>query len=134
MPHISKQKISEKIQHEFEKRLVSLITDASSRTRRNVLRELLTKTERLMIAKRLALLFLIHQNTPTHTISALLGMSPSTVARFETKAERGVYKKMRAWFTRYKTIGYVTKLLEDLARVPLTARRISLARFLDENL
>ena len=62
-----------------------------------------------MIAKRLAMVYLIDKNIPTHSISKLIKVSPSTVARFEVRFERNQLSKTSEW-VRDKTV--TNKLLK----------------------
>ncbi len=56
--------------------------------------ELFTKTEKLMIAKRLAIIYLISQKESLYAIEQTLKVSPSTVARMSYKYEKGNYKEL----------------------------------------
>ena len=132
MPHVSKQKLEEKTLGEIETLLISLVADTSIRTHRLILREILTDTERLMIGKRLAMLMLIEKGISTFHISNLIKVSPSTVARFETKVEHGSYKKTRQWLRSHRNLHPALKMLLDFAAIPFEARRKSLTRIINE--
>ena len=56
-----------------------------------VLGQLFTKTEKLMLAKRLAIIFMLDQKESTYAISNILKVSQSTVARISLKQENGEY-------------------------------------------
>lgn len=56
--------------------------------RKLLLAELLTDTEKIMLAKRLAVIFLLAKNVPPYRIWNRLKISPSTVARFELGLEK----------------------------------------------
>ena len=132
MPHISKGKITEKTQAEMGRLVDDMLLETSSRRRKRIFSELLTPTEKLMLAKRLTLIYLIEKDTPTFTISALLRVSPSTVARFETMVDRGAFYHTRAWARTYTRINTVLRLFLDLAAAPFRARNKSLSRLLDD--
>ncbi len=132
MPHISKQKLEEKTLREIDTLLISLIADTNIRTHRLILREILTDTERLMVGKRLAMLMLIEKGISTFHISNLIKVSPSTVARFETRVERGSYGKTREWLRSHRNLHPALKILLDFAAIPFEARRKSLARIVSE--
>ncbi len=132
MPHVSKRKLNESVTAELEERVAALLTKAGASTRRRVLAEILTATERLMVAKRIALVYLLARGVPTLAASDLLGVSPSTVARFAKAVDRGGYARTAAWLKRRAIGKPLLNLLCDLAAIPFTARRTSLARFLAE--
>lgn len=67
MPHISKHAVAEKVTHELENRIVAFLSDTGTKTRNKIFKEILTETERLMIAKRLAMIYLIQKGVATHT-------------------------------------------------------------------
>lgn len=100
MPHISKKKISKQAASHLEKHLTSFVIELSQQKRHQVFNELFTKTERMMAAKRLAIIYLIAQNTPTLKISELFQVSPSTVARFEHAVENGSFRQTTEWLKR----------------------------------
>src|SRR3989338_1485253 len=101
MPHVSRHKVQDSTKRELEDYIASFLADTGSKARQNIFRELLTPTERLMIAKRLAMLYFISKNVPTHRISQTLRVSPSTVARFETAVGAGAYSNIILWINRH---------------------------------
>ncbi len=132
MPHISKHAVAEKVVQELENRVVAFISNTGSKTRNNIFKEILTKTERFMIAKRLAMIYLIQKGTPTHTISEMLKVSPSTVARFENKLEHGYFTHTVLWLENNTSMNKVLKLIFDLAAIPFEAQKKSLGQLIDE--
>ncbi|HEY4517560.1 MAG TPA: Trp family transcriptional regulator [Candidatus Paceibacterota bacterium] len=132
MSHVSKQKLKEKTIKEIDTLLVNLVADTSIRAHRMILREILTDTERLMIGKRLAMLKLIERDISTYHISRLLKVSPSTVARFETKVEKGGYRKTREWLRRQRNLPPAIKILLEFAAIPFEARRQNLTKLINE--
>ena len=92
MPHISRKKLSQKTIRDLERYISSIIRDAGSQTRVRIFNELLTKTEKIMLAKRIGTLFLLKKGLSTYKISQLLGISPSTAERFEISVQNGRYK------------------------------------------
>ncbi len=132
MPHISKHKVSDSVKQDLEEYLTALVASAGSNTRKLVFRELFTNTERIMIAKRIMILFLIEKRTATHTISEILRVSPSTVARFEGLTQQGTYKKTIAWLQRKEIGKPIIQLLTALASVPFKAQHKSLSQLTKE--
>ena len=83
MPHISKKKLDTQITNELRKHLYTLVRNSGSQTRVLIFEELLTKTETIMLAKRIGALLLLKRGLSLYKISRLLGVSPSTVERFK---------------------------------------------------
>lgn len=133
MPHVSKHKIDEEVRQELEKHIVSFLSDTTASTRRSLFKEILTRTERLMIAKRLAIVFLLQEEVATHTISRRLRVSSSTVARLEEKVERGEYAEIRKWMGNKKNHAF-RKVLVDLLILPFEAQYKSLNQLIGEDI
>ena len=77
MPHISKRKLEDKYVKDLFLEIVSVFEKAGKRGElKEVLRELLTSTEKIMLAKRLAVISMLSQNIPVHDIALSLAMSP----------------------------------------------------------
>lgn len=131
MPHISKIKIDKKIKDDLEEQLLILIQDSGAKARLKILQELLTRIETVMLAKRLGVIMLIERKISTHDISRLLGLSPSTVARFESKTEQGKYRHTAEWVRKNKRIPQLEKLLEGFVTLLLSGRKRSLQKIVD---
>lgn len=71
-------------------------TVGTSPSHRDFLSEFLTPTEQMMLAKRLAVIFLLAQGFSIYRIQQILKVSPSTVARIKLQLERGKFKKIVA--------------------------------------
>ncbi|OHA33567.1 MAG: hypothetical protein A2928_00850 [Candidatus Taylorbacteria bacterium RIFCSPLOWO2_01_FULL_45_15b] len=123
MPHISKKKLAGEIHRKIERDLFLYITKGTPRVdMQTVMRELLTQTEIMMLAKRLAVIFLISRGASLYEIQMTLAISPSTAARFLKDYEIGkfdhlkllletpsshklLHRLIRAWQTRPRKIG-----------------------------
>ena len=93
MPHISKQKLKRETLRQLDKKLVSTFESAyKSRVFTKVFRELFTRTEKIMFAKRLTIVFLLSKEIPQHRIVDILKVSPSTVAKMSLKLENGKFE------------------------------------------
>ncbi|MEK7175803.1 MAG: Trp family transcriptional regulator [Patescibacteria group bacterium] len=96
MPHVSKKRLSRKTQGKIFSKLIVVLGHA--RNHRDLayeLDELLTETEKIMLAKRLAIIFMLDSNIPQHRISDALSVSLSTVTRFSLGVEEGKYDFIR---------------------------------------
>lgn len=97
MPHISKRKLEEKEINDLFLQIIYTLERAVKRNElRQVLRQLLTSTEKIMLAKRLAVISMLSEGVPIHEIAKSLAMSPSTTslmsARFESERYSHVIK------------------------------------------
>lgn len=132
MPHISKHKLDQKILNDLDTYVVSFLTDTDAKTRKLVFREVLTRTEKLMIAKRLAMLYYITKGESTHEIGRLLKVSPSTVARFELALENKRFGNTEKWVEKYLSGSKFLRLLGELVAIPFEARHKSFKQFVDQ--
>ncbi len=79
MAHLSQKKMEPGIQKLLEEELLSFLT--RHKTGMRLAQELLTETELLMLAKRLAAIFMLENEFSYYRISKTLSLSPSTVRR-----------------------------------------------------
>ena len=92
MPHVSNKKINKKLSGKLFKKLLDILAGKRDRKVSSALiSELLTPTEKIMLAKRLSLVLMLNDNIPQNKISEVLKMSPSTIARMSLKVEIGKY-------------------------------------------
>ena len=93
MPHISQKKMNDKDFNKIYDQLVSFFDTAGNQRKSDILfREFLTDTEKIMLAKRLAVLCLIDDSVSEHYISYILSVSPSTVSRISLSYEQGKFQ------------------------------------------
>src|SRR3989344_4129796 len=129
MPHLSRKQPSSATQKILEKRLLVELL-GKDKISQSVVRELLTNTERLMLAKRLSLILGIGRKIPTHVIAEIIKVSPSTVARFELACETGKFSATEKWLrTKNKHAGASETLLKLLS-IPFMVRSHGLVRTL----
>ena len=95
MPHISSKKLKkehlEKLYREFG---IALEKSAKKSWIKFFLNDFLTRTEKIMLAKRFAVIYLLSKDLPTSYISNALCMSPATIARMSLKYEIGKYSSL----------------------------------------
>lgn len=101
MPHVSKKKLKGDVVFDISDRLLQFVISAHNKqTSAACLRALLTSTERLMLAKRLAAVMMLTEGIAPFRVHRLLQLSPSTVARFQEGIAHGrfdfVTAQMRA--------------------------------------
>jgi len=129
MPHVSKNQVSTNILYELDEQIVSFLGETGIKGRQRIFRELFTKTERMMIGKRLMLLLMISKNVPFGSICSSLKMSPSTVSRFSSKIDMGAFKHTLKWFSQDKIRSSLVKFINNWL---LPGPRPSLSKILDE--
>ena len=96
MPHISKRRLSKKTGGKIFSKLITVLGHA--RNHKDLaceLNELLTETEKIMLAKRLAIILMLDGDIPQHRIAEALSVSTSTVTRFSLNLEKGRYDFIR---------------------------------------
>ncbi|MBI2065638.1 MAG: hypothetical protein HYT68_01035 [Candidatus Zambryskibacteria bacterium] len=97
MPHVSRKKLKPETADKIFKKLVKVLENAQSKNRlSDVLSELLTETEKIMLAKRLAVILLILSDIPEERISEALIMSPTTVYKISLELEKRRYQSIEA--------------------------------------
>ncbi len=95
MPHVSKRLLEKHEYVDIHKQLFKTIALlARSGKTGAVLNELLTKTEKLMLAKRLAIIIMLDKKESPYAIEKILKISPSTSARLSLSYEQGAYNEL----------------------------------------
>ncbi len=93
MPHISNKILNPEQMKKLKKELVRAFERASADVKTsNVFYEFFTHTEKIMFAKRLAVITMLKKGVSHYMISVALGVSPSTVARLSLRYEKGRYE------------------------------------------
>ncbi|PIZ86396.1 hypothetical protein COX94_00190, partial [Candidatus Nomurabacteria bacterium CG_4_10_14_0_2_um_filter_33_9] len=121
MPHIS----SKKLKKETLNRLYGEFGKAFEKSARKsgtklFLGNLLTRTEKIMLAKRFAVIYLLSKKVPVSYIAESLLMSYSTVFRMSLKYDIGKYSSLLKTLEENKID--VWKILEKILRAGLPPR------------
>jgi hypothetical protein len=115
MPHISKKKLDDKEVEALFLQVVYVLDRAASRGKLEaVLKQLLTSTEKVMFAKRLAAVSLLSEDLPIFDIAENLLMSPSTVDLMSLRYETGAYSALIKDGLRKKDISDILRLIETV--------------------
>lgn len=124
MPHISKKKLTTKA----EKQLIQtfklvLVKIGKQEEMDEFVFSLLSNTEQIMLAKRLAIVVLLEEKIPESTIANILNVTRETVARQRYQKElRGVgYEIAFRKLSEEKMLGEFKKFLISLARYSVRA-------------
>jgi uncharacterized protein YerC len=132
MPHVSRQRLEKKVLDELYKTLLSEITvKGSSRKRALLCSELFTKTEHVMLAKRLAVIYLLGEGHTFEKIQDLLKVSPSTIGRIWLAMQHGAYQHTTSIVRKEKTSDILGAILNVLFTGP-PSRTAPRWRFLDD--
>ena len=95
MSHVSKQQLDQinfiKINKELYKVIRGLVNNGQTKI---FLDQVLTGTEKMMIAKRLAIISMLDKGESSYSIEKMLKISSSTVARISRKYESGDFNKL----------------------------------------
>jgi Trp operon repressor len=118
MPHVSRKKIPLKIWQTIWKDLVGKVSVARHpKETRALLGGLLTKTEKVMLAKRLAAIILISRGYSPYEVSQILCMSDSTTKRFSAGVDLKKFSELIAFVEKQR--GSFWESVEQLLRVGL---------------
>ena len=92
MPHVSRKKLKKEQFEKIYEKLALVFNEAGKNKKSElILEEFLTTTEKIMLAKRLAVIFMLNEKVSIYHISETLFVSPSTVDRISLKYESGEY-------------------------------------------
>lgn len=124
MPHISKRKLDKKTEKELIRNFDLVLTKISKDTEmQDFLGSLLTSTERVMLAKRLAIAVLLKENVSQENIANALCVTQATISRMQLFLEaRGqgdniAFKKL----TNEKVLAEFKKYLLRIAAYSIRA-------------
>lgn len=95
MPHVSRRKLKKKVFVRIGSELANIIVKVNSSQEINWLfKELITPTERVMLAKRLAIFLMLEKKYSFRTIERTLKVTLQTVVRFWKKTKDPSYKPL----------------------------------------
>ena len=121
MPHVSSKKLKKgHLQKLYDKFSSALEKSAKKSWAKLFLSDLLTHTEKIMLAKRFAVIYLLSKDVPASYIAETLCMSPATIFRMSIKYDIGKYSYMlKATKNENKNIW---KIFEKILRAGLPPR------------
>ena len=86
MTHVSSKKLKNEILNKLYDQFGKALEKSARRSgAKFFLSDLLTKTEKIMLAKRFAVIYLLGEGVPTSYISESLGMSYTTILKMSLK-------------------------------------------------
>ena len=94
MPHLSSHSVDDETFKKIHKLLIECFSseDVLPRTKKGLVNEIFTKTEKEMIGKRLAAVSLMSQGTSRYETSKQLKLSESTTNIIYNRLKKGFYK------------------------------------------
>lgn len=129
MPHVSKNKLDQKTLYQISERLFSAVKHLKHESEvSQFFSDLLTKTERIMLAKRLAIVVMLESNYPFKVISRALKVSEATISNMRDRFDRGGdgyrlvlgrFKREKFWKDFFKSI---EKILQPDFLPPITGK------------
>lgn len=84
-----------------------------------------------MIGKRLLMIYMLDRGATLYQVSKVLGVSFSTVARFQLRLEQGRFNNARRWLKTQFGSRWIRKAFE-LAVIPFALQRKSLRYLLHD--
>jgi uncharacterized protein YerC len=94
MPHVSRHPLSRERTREIYRELRKLLKRTGNENMK-VIDDLFTDTERLMLAKRCAVILLVERGVSSYAIWKSLNVSPSTVRRIRYECNDGQHTAVR---------------------------------------
>ena len=92
MPHVSSKKIKKEVLNKLYSEFNGALEKSARKSgTRLFLGDLLTRTEKVMLAKRFAVIYLLSKKVPHSYISESLGISYPTISRMSLKYDLGKY-------------------------------------------
>lgn len=121
MPHVSSKKLKkENLQKLYNEFSIALEKSARKSWAKFFLNDFLTHTEKIMLAKRFAVIYLLSKDIPATYIAEALGMSPATIFRMSLKYDIGKYSSLLKSIENEKRD--IWKILEKILKTGLPSR------------
>ena len=118
MTHVSSKKLKNEILNKLYDQFGKALEKSARRSgAKFFLSDLLTKTEKIMLAKRFAVIYLLGEGVPTSYISESLGMSYTTILKMSLKYDIGKYSSLLKTIKKEKAD--IWRILERILRAGL---------------
>jgi uncharacterized protein YerC len=116
MPHVSKKSLKKNVAKELAGQFLELLASVENKKEASILaNELLSQTERVMLAKRLMIIALLARGYSFSSIEESLGVTPQTVARIWRALKQGKFRKLVSYVRRPHS--QETSLVDDFIRL-----------------
>ena len=118
MTHISRKKIKKDVADELADQFLTFLSlTRTKQDARTLARELLSQTERVMLAKRLAVVVLLVRGYTFVQIEETLGVSRQTVVRLWRETKEGRYEKIVRYARKHTSHFKKESFLDAFIRV-----------------
>lgn len=118
MPHVSKKRIKKDIALELANQFLTFLSLARTKKEARILaNELLSQTERVMLAKRLAIVVLLVRGYSFTQIQEALGITRQTVIRVWKDMKLGKYNKIARYAREHTRHFKKETFMEELIRI-----------------
>ncbi len=118
MVRLNKNKLSNEHLEKLFSQLSSLLGKQNKSGIENFLSDLLGAEERIMLAKRLGIIVLLHEGQSLYKISNTLKVSTATAENIQKKLQSGAYKHILDMLTtNKKSYGAILQTLESILTV-----------------
>jgi len=115
MPHVSKKQLEKQVFLDIYDSFAFSVS-GQSKQKRGILNNILTKTEKIMLAKRFSAVFMLIEGASLYNIQHTLKISPSTAGRFAFNLDRGMYGNIEKSFSSKQKRKNFWDTLETLIR------------------
>ena len=123
MPHLSQKSVEARWLGKINELFLAIVSDSkTSHVRKRIIAELLTDTEQLMLAKRIALIAMINAEFSSYTISKRLKVSTATVKRFRKLLDGSAFRYIQTQLARVCELAVFWETLEQVSRGGLRPR------------
>ncbi len=96
MPHVSRRKVKKKIYLRLETDLLDVfLSSRSKKEMAGLIKDLLTSTERVMLAKRIAIILMLNEGYSFRAVERTLKVTLQTVFRFWKMKKDGKFKDLK---------------------------------------
>ena len=114
MPHVSPRRLNKKTFQMLMRQFYNALEEADARTKVALMfKEIFTKTEKVMLAKRITLIYLLSKEMPFEKIGEILHLSSATISRYSVGKEREKYREtLRILRRRGKFLDILEKILQ----------------------
>lgn len=131
MTQVSKKPLSSKVESEIQEIFSKLLVDLKSEKElQKFFNAFLSKTERVMLAKRILVLYLLEKGKSFEEIANSLNVTPATIAKLNLKRELD-YDQFSLAFKKFDK-EFLKESLKDLAKtvgLKITSQILKHARF-----
>ena len=123
MANISKRQLKRKVFEHINRQLLSQLTRYRTKKQARIFtEELLTKTEQVMLAKRLMTLVMLERGYSFSIIERVLKVTSKTVVKLQGERRRGLHSRLLAQYARRRDSARILDVVEVLLQAGLPPR------------